>query len=117
MENGSAEKEESVIEVKKLITTLHKEMSALQGQLYEYKDKGSAVYACRAELHSLRRILERKVHCITKFPSGNYYVELLNIEMASQMLSECHHSYIDVCIFICYIPHSTTIKEFSIIRN
>jgi E3 ubiquitin-protein ligase BRE1 len=72
---GSAEKEESIIEVKKLITTLHKEMSALQGQLYEYKEAGSAVYACRAELHSLRRILERKVHCFTKFPSGNDYVK------------------------------------------
>lgn len=53
--------------MKKVITTLHKEMSALQGQLYEYKEAGASVYACRAELHSLHRILERKVHYITNF--------------------------------------------------
>lgn len=53
-------RKESVADLKKVITTLHKEMSMMQAQLYDFKEAGSAVHSLRAELHSMHAILERK---------------------------------------------------------
>lgn len=54
-------RKESVADLKKVITTLHKEMSMMQEKLYDFKEASSAVHSLRAELHSMHAILERKV--------------------------------------------------------
>uniref|UniRef100_A0A7I4DYI2 E3 ubiquitin protein ligase n=1 Tax=Physcomitrium patens TaxID=3218 RepID=A0A7I4DYI2_PHYPA len=53
-------RKESVADLEKVITSLHKDMSMMQAQLFEYKEAGSAVFSLRAELHSLRAIIDRK---------------------------------------------------------
>lgn len=53
-------RKESVADLKIVITTLHKDMNMMQAQLHEFKEAGSAVHSLRAELHSMRAILERK---------------------------------------------------------
>ena len=58
-------RKESVAELKKVITTLHKEMSMMQEKLYDFKEASSAVHSLRAELHSMHAILERKVSLFT----------------------------------------------------
>ncbi|KAJ7545345.1 hypothetical protein O6H91_09G116100 [Diphasiastrum complanatum] len=53
---------DTVPELKVIITTLHKEMGMMQGQLDMYKDTARALCALRADMQSDASVLERKTH-------------------------------------------------------
>ncbi|KAJ7565730.1 hypothetical protein O6H91_02G072500 [Diphasiastrum complanatum] len=52
---------DTVPELKVMITTLHKEMAMMQGQLNKYKEAAYEVYALRAEIQSIMAVQDRKV--------------------------------------------------------
>lgn len=53
-------RKESVAGLKNLLFTLHKEMSMVQAESLQLKEEGAPVHSLRAELYSLRAILDRK---------------------------------------------------------
>lgn len=48
-------------DLKEVISNLDEDIAMMQGQLYDFKETGSAVHSLRAQLHSLHAKLERKV--------------------------------------------------------
>nr|XP_024399172.1 E3 ubiquitin-protein ligase BRE1-like 2 isoform X2 [Physcomitrium patens] len=53
-------RKESVADLKEVISNLDEDIAMMQGQLYDFKETGSAVHSLRAQLHSLHAKLERK---------------------------------------------------------
>lgn len=55
-----------ISEFKALVSSLPREMGAMQTELSKYKDDASELHSLRAELHSLSDILTRKEHAINE---------------------------------------------------
>lgn len=55
-----------ISEFKALVSSLPREMGAMQSELSKYKDDASELHSLRAELHSLSDILTRKEHAINE---------------------------------------------------
>ena len=51
-----------------MVSTLHKEMGMMQAHLNKFKEAACEVHSLRAEVHSLTRILNRKVMMLTTIP-------------------------------------------------